>query len=520
VSEQIEERDEAPPAAPQARLGAAVRTMTRGWALPYLVVLVVAAADLVVGGDLSMVAFLVLGPLLASRLSTDRRQVLAAGTVAFVAGVLLGEFNRDLTTGQQALRLLLIGVGTLIALINQGALRREQSALERAADTVALAASLVAGVEPEEAYRLLARSARSLYEADAAAVYRRDADQLLLAADDRHGLIPPMPGWLGRTNVPDAFASGPVEATVRSATAPEATMLAARGLGSVLWLPLLDPAGRQTGVIALAWRRPDPRLSAEALGASRQFADLGGRAISGSERVRAQTEILERVQALLLSTPPAWAQGYRIGVRYQSASGLAQIGGDFYDVVEVEDGKGLAFILADARGKGLEASSLASVLKGAFRSLAGEGASPARVLGRLDRVVAREGGDEDFVTALAGRAHPDGRIVLATAGHPFPLGAAPRPGEVGAPLGLGTRAAEAQATLCAGQRLVCYTDGLVEARNQAGEFIDRAAFEQVVHVEPLDAALDHLVAMVNDHSVDYRADDLALLGLEYAPAGP
>ena len=62
----------------------------------------------------------------------------------------------------------------------------------------------------------------------------------------------------------------------------------------------------------------------------------------------------------------------QVGVRYQSASGLAQIGGDFYDVVELDE-RGLAFILADARGKGLEASSLAAVLKGAFRSLAGEG---------------------------------------------------------------------------------------------------------------------------------------------------
>ena len=91
--------------------------------------------------------------------------------------------------------------------------------------------------------------------------------------------------------------------------------------------------------------------------------------------MRAQTEVLEQVQALLLTTPPAWVAGFQVGVRYQSASGLAQIGGDFYDVVELDE-RGLAFILADARGKGLEASSLAAVLKGAFRSLAGEG--PAR----------------------------------------------------------------------------------------------------------------------------------------------
>jgi hypothetical protein len=502
-----------------ARLGAAVRALTRGWPLPYLVIALVAATDLLIGGNLSTVSFLVLGPLLASRLSTDRRQVVAAGAAALVVGVLLGEFNDELTGGQQALRLLLVVVGTLIALINQGVLRREQSALERSADTIGLATSLVAGVEPEEAYQLLARSARSLYEADAAAVYRRDGDLLLLAADSRHESIPPLPRSLARASVPDAFTARPVEAGVRSTATPEAAMLESRGLGSVLWLPLVDQDGALTGTIVLAWRRRDPRLSAQSLEASRRFADLGARAISGSERVRAQAEVLERIQALLLTVPPAWAQGYRIGVRYQSASGLAQIGGDFYDLVELEGGKGLVFILADARGKGLEASSLASVLKGAFRSLAGEGAGPARLLGRLDRVVAREGGDEDFVTALAGRAYPDGRVVLASAGHPYPLGAWARPAEAGAPLGLGTRAAEARGTLRPGQRLVCYTDGLVEARDAGGRFIDWTALDQAVRSGSLAAALDRLVGMVDAHSADHRADDLALLGLEYAPAG-
>src|SRR4030095_1474176 len=109
-----------------------------------------------------------------------------------------------------------------------------------------------------------------------------------------------------------------------------------------------------------------------------------------SERVRAQTEVLEQVQALLLTTPQPRAAGFQIGVRYQSARGLAQIGGRLYDVVELDE-QGLAFILADARGKGLEASSLAAVLKGAFRSLAGEGAGPARILNRLDRLGAPRG---------------------------------------------------------------------------------------------------------------------------------
>jgi serine phosphatase RsbU (regulator of sigma subunit) len=490
----------------------------RSWLLPYLVIAVIAAIELA-AARLSVGGFVALAPLLASRVSSRRGQVLAAGVTAALVGFVLGVYTGKAVGGQLALRLLLIVLATLFALVNWGAARREQSALERAADTIQLAAGLAAGVEPEEAYARLARSARTLYAAQATAVYRRHDAELVVVAQSRDRGVPPMPVRLARSSFPGAFGTGPRRASIRSGDAPEASMLDVRGLGSLLWLPLLDRDGDLIGTIVLAWRRRDPRLSAQALEASQQFASLGARTISGSERVRAQTEVLEQVQALLLTTPPAWAAGFQVGVRYQSASGLAQIGGDFYDVVEVDE-RGLAFILADARGKGLEASSLAAVLKGAFRSLAGEGAGPARILNRLDRLVDREGGDEDFVTALAGRLYPDGRVLLASAGHPAPLGLGPRLVQVAAPLGLGTLANESQGHLRPGERLICYTDGLVEARNAAGEFIDRARFEEAAAAGSLTDALDHLVELVDRHAEGRHQDDLALLGLEYDPDGP
>ncbi|HEX8133214.1 MAG TPA: PP2C family protein-serine/threonine phosphatase [Actinomycetes bacterium] len=488
-----------------------------GWLLPYLVIAVVAAIELT-ADRLSVGGFVALAPLLASRLSSRRDQVLAAGLTALLVGFALGGYTAKAVGLQLGLRLLLIALATLFALVNWGASRREQSALERAADTIQMATGLAAGVEPEEAYDLLARSARTLYAAHATAVYRRHDGQLVAVAHDREPGIPAMPARLAEDRFPGAFASRPQRASVRAA-GPEASLLEDRGLGSLLWLPLLDRVGDLLGTIVLAWRDRDPRLTAQALEASERFASLGARAISGSERVRAQTEVLTQVQALLLTTPPAWAAGFHIGVRYQSASGLAQIGGDFYDVVEV-DARGLAFILADARGKGLEASSLAAVLKGAFRTLAGEGAGPSRILGRLDRLVAREGGEEDFVTALAGRVYPNGRVVLASAGHPPPLGGGPRLVQVAAPLGLGTDTGESFGLLRPGQRLVCYTDGLVEARNAAGEFIDRARFEEALAAGSLTEALDRLVELVACHAEGRHTDDLALLGLEYAPNPP
>jgi Stage II sporulation protein E (SpoIIE) len=496
-------------------LGTRMVAATRGWLLPYLVIALVCLIELLIGRRVTVGGFLVLAPLLASRLSNRRSQVIAVGLATLVAATALGRYTDELAASQLFIRLLLIALATLFALVNWGASQREQSALERAADTIRMAGSLAAGLEPEEAYDLLGRSARTLFAANAAAVYRRQGEQMLAVAQARDPEVPAMPLRLPRASFPAAFMTVTRRVGVRAATEPEAPMLEARGLSSLLWLPLLNEAGDQLGTIVLAWKR-DPRLSAQALEASERFASLGARAISESERVRAQTEVLKQVQALLLTTPPARAAGFQVGVRYQSASGLAQIGGDFYDVVELDD-QGLAFILADARGKGLEASSLAAVLKGAFRSLAGEGAGPARILNRLDRLVAREGGDEDFVTALAGRLQPDGRILLASAGHPAPLGAGPRLVQVAAPLGLGTQANEHQGQLRPGDRLVCYTDGLVEARNAAGEFLDRSVLEEAVAAESLTAVLDRLVELVDRHAEGRHDDDLALLGLEFDP---
>jgi hypothetical protein len=330
--------------------------------------------------------------------------------------------------------------------------------------------------------------------------------------DDRAPSVPPMPGRFGPSAYPAAFGDVPFRVRVRDGAA-ESSMLDARDLSVLLWLPLTTDAGA-VGTLALAWRR-DPRLSAQDLEASRRFAGLGARAIVGSERAHTQTEVLQRVVELMLTKPRPVAGSYALAVRYSSASQVARIGGDFYDFVEVGDG--LAFIVADARGKGLEASSMAAVLKGAFRSLAGEGVGPSHLLGVLDRLVTREAGDEDFVTAVVGRAHADGRITIASAGHPLPFGAAPEVPEVGAPLGLGDTAPEGHGRLSPGDRLICYTDGLIEARDAEGRFIDPDRIAKAITDAPLDEVLDALVAMVNEHVSGELQDDLALLGIEYQP---
>jgi hypothetical protein len=183
--------------------GTRVVAATRGWLLPYLLIAVVAAVELLVSG-IVLGGFLVLAPLLASRLSTRRTQVIAVGVVTLVTAGGLGVYTGKLTGGQLGIRMALIALATLFALVNWGAAQREQSALERAADTIRMAGSL-AGLEPEEAYDLLARSARTLYAANAAAVYRRQGEQMLAVAQARDPEVPAMPRRLARASFPAAF---------------------------------------------------------------------------------------------------------------------------------------------------------------------------------------------------------------------------------------------------------------------------------------------------------------------------
>src|SRR4029453_13069050 len=119
----------------------------RGWLLPYLLILVVAVVELL-AGDLVVGGFLVLAPLLASRLSRRRRQVIPAGLATLPVAAALGLYASDLTGSQLTIRLVLIVLATLFALVNWGAARREQSALERAADTIRMGGAVADGLGP------------------------------------------------------------------------------------------------------------------------------------------------------------------------------------------------------------------------------------------------------------------------------------------------------------------------------------------------------------------------------------
>jgi hypothetical protein len=159
------------------------------------------------------------------------------------------------------------------------------------------------------------------------------------------------------------------------------------------------------------------------------------------------------------------------GLRMQAAYLPANdVGGDFYQVLEQLDGT-MLLLVGDVSGKGLKAAMTGVLTIGAACALAAEAPGPAALLERLNREMMRFRKD-GFVTCVCLRIARDGMATIASAGHPAPY----RDGEevllsAGFPLGLiaGADYTETMLPLAPGDTLTFLTDGVVEARNAAGE---------------------------------------------------
>ncbi|WP_435121347.1 PP2C family protein-serine/threonine phosphatase [Micromonospora tulbaghiae] len=207
-----------------------------------------------------------------------------------------------------------------------------------------------------------------------------------------------------------------------------------------------------------------------------------------------------------------------VAARYISSTATAEIGGDLYEVMDTP--YGVRMIIGDVRGKGLDAVRLASIVLGSYRHVAYERADLRAVVTDLDRAVARNVGDEDFVTAALVEER-GGTLTIVNCGHPSPLllrrGAvipleppAPAP-----PLGFMPVVRPRVERLEPGDRLLLFTDGLGEARRD-GEFFPTAdrAWRLLGHGTVGDGLASLETALVE--WVHGRLDDdIALVLMEY-----
>jgi serine phosphatase RsbU (regulator of sigma subunit) len=243
-------------------------------------------------------------------------------------------------------------------------------------------------------------------------------------------------------------------------------------------------------------------------------------------RVRLVAEVAQQV---LLRPVPDQVGAVSMAVRYLSASTGARVGGDLYEVVVTPER--VRLIVGDVQGKGLPAVKSAAAVLGVFREAAYDEIDLAGIADRIEASLAREFGDEQFVTAVLADFPGDGaKMELLSCGHPAPLllGESPPrfigPDEGGLPLGLGHLTGEPRVPVTIpfgpGEQILFYTDGVSEARNRAGEFFPLAECGFLGGVPDPTALVDRLSKEIVRHVGHAPDDDIALLACRLAtPAG-
>jgi anti-sigma regulatory factor (Ser/Thr protein kinase) len=198
-------------------------------------------------------------------------------------------------------------------------------------------------------------------------------------------------------------------------------------------------------------------------------ADRVARAIRQSELYEAARETALSLQRSLLPAELPTVPGLESAARYVPGQDGTEVGGDWYDLFALADGR-VAMVVGDVVGRGLKAAARMGTVRTAVRAYALEASSPSDALERVDRFVAAEDPLEFTTLLVAYIDPPSGTAHISSAGHPPPL--VVRPGgsqllELPAdpPLGMAQRPRrEVELALAPGDALVAYTDGLVEDR--------------------------------------------------------
>ncbi|AVH54657.1 MULTISPECIES: PP2C family protein-serine/threonine phosphatase [Streptomyces] len=236
-------------------------------------------------------------------------------------------------------------------------------------------------------------------------------------------------------------------------------------------------------------------------------------------------------QEVILRPVPARLGPVRAASLCLAAETGAQVGGDLYEAVQTR--YGVRLIVGDVRGKGLNAMRAVAVVLGAFREAVHYEDDPVEVMNHCAAALQREAAVpgafdqealmEGFTTALMAQVLPDEPVVrLVNRGHPPPL--VLHQGQVHAlmpacplpPFGLEDLITDSPVKpdsypFLPGDRLLLYTDGVVEARNRDDSFFALPDAMEGMHADTPQEFLEGLHQQLLHHTEGRLADDVAMI---------
>ena len=287
--------------------------------------------------------------------------------------------------------------------------------------------------------------------------------------------------------------------------------------GNVVALPL-GVSGGQIGVLRIVLA--DPVGKEESI----FLAALAGQCAIALERARLyerERSTAATLQRSLLPDRLPEVPGLELAARFRAGSPDAEVGGDWYDVFGLPDGR-LIMVVGDVMGKGVRAAAGMGRLRSALRALAHANPLPEAVLQGLDRVFSATEGEEQIATLVYLLVNPETRrAAIGGAGH-LPLvlrraGEAPELVDAGSgstPLGWPETRRQRTLELGPGDLVLGFTDGLVERR---GYDIDQglAAVQDLVR-DPA-GTLDDLVDRVSSSLMadTLGRDDATVLAVRF-----
>ncbi|MDZ4166183.1 MAG: SpoIIE family protein phosphatase [Coriobacteriia bacterium] len=237
--------------------------------------------------------------------------------------------------------------------------------------------------------------------------------------------------------------------------------------------------------------------------------------------------VADTLQEALIVLPER-VPGIEFAHSYQSASDLSRVGGDFYDLFELDHGL-IGITVGDISGKGLDAAVLTSLVKNTIRAKATEkGTTPADALRLANTVLYRGSDPATFVTVFFGILDSrDGRMVYCNAGHTA-AAVVRGSGEVGvlpsnsalAGAFLDVEFTDSVVVLSPDDQLFLYTDGLIEARSDGVQYGEErllgllAELAGATSADTVRRAVEAAVAFAGAR----LSDDVAVLALRWTGA--